>query len=66
MVKLSHLKNNPWDGTVRTKGMNAEIDYMLVLDDRPGSLSRGEAAERLAAKAAVRKAFVAVRNSPAS
>jgi len=65
MVKVAHMRNQPWDTTVRTKGRNAEIDYMLALDNRPGSISRDEALERAEDRNAVRKAFGAVRNSPA-
>lgn len=30
--EVSHLPGTPWDKTVRGKGMNAAIDYMLALD----------------------------------
>jgi uncharacterized phage-associated protein len=65
MVKVAHLRNHPWDRTVKTDGMNAEIDYMLALDDRPGSISRDEALERAEDRNAIRKAFGAVRNGSA-
>ena len=39
MKDATHLKNAPWDKTIRDKGQNAEIDYMLALDDEPDSLS---------------------------
>lgn len=39
MKDATHLKNAPWDKTVKEKGENAVIDYMLALDDDSGSLS---------------------------
>lgn len=33
MSEISHLKNEPWDRTIKSKGPNALIDYMLALDD---------------------------------
>ena len=35
----THLKNSPWDKTVKEKGENAVIDFMLALDDEDNSLS---------------------------
>jgi len=32
MSEVSHLKNQPWDITYRTKGKNAPIDYELAID----------------------------------
>jgi uncharacterized phage-associated protein len=32
MSEISHLKNQPWDLTYRTKGENAIIDYELAID----------------------------------
>jgi len=40
MSEASHLPNHPWDKTKRDKGLQAEIDYMLSLDDTSESLSR--------------------------
>ena len=39
MTDASHLKNAPWDKTIKEKGENAEIDYMLALDDEENSLN---------------------------
>lgn len=35
----THLKNSPWDKTVKEKGENAVIDFMLALDDEENSLT---------------------------
>jgi len=32
MSEVSHLKNQPWDLTCRTKGLMAPIDYELAID----------------------------------
>jgi len=46
--EASHLKNHPWDITIKTKGERRKIDYMLVLDNSPDSLSIEEVEERIA------------------
>jgi uncharacterized phage-associated protein len=33
MSEISHLKNQPWDKTIKEKGPNAIIDYLLAIDD---------------------------------
>lgn len=33
MMEISHLKNEPWDQTVKSKGMVKKIDFLLALDD---------------------------------
>jgi uncharacterized phage-associated protein len=33
IVEASHLKNHPWDRTLREKGEREEIDYFLALDE---------------------------------
>lgn len=33
MSEISHLKNGPWDLTLKTKGKNAPIDYELAIDE---------------------------------
>jgi uncharacterized phage-associated protein len=47
MVESTHLKNLPWDRTIREKGKQQPIDYMLALDDDPSSLQPHEALERI-------------------
>lgn len=46
MVMVSHLKNEPWDRTLKKKGKLAKIDYMLAIDDADDSLPYEEALER--------------------
>lgn len=33
MSEISHLKNQPWDKTVKEKGMGQKIDFLLALDE---------------------------------
>ncbi|MBU2445410.1 MAG: SocA family protein [Bacteroidetes bacterium] len=39
MTDSTHLKNAPWDKTVKEKGENAIIDFYLSLDDEENSLT---------------------------
>lgn len=39
MKDATHLKNAPWDKTIKEKGMKSEIDYMLAIDDEENSLT---------------------------
>ncbi|WP_304132559.1 Panacea domain-containing protein [Ignavibacterium album] len=39
MTDATHLRNAPWDRTIKNKGVNVEIDYMLALDDEVNSLT---------------------------
>lgn len=32
MIEITHLKNSPWDVTLKEKGEKAFIDYMLAID----------------------------------
>lgn len=36
MSKITHLKNSPWDLTKKQKGMYADIDYLMAIDDESG------------------------------
>ena len=47
IVEATHLKNHPWDRTLREKGRFQKIDYMLSIDDDRDSLSYDEAKERM-------------------
>ncbi len=47
MIEATHLKNEPWDKTLREKGRFHKIDYMLSIDDEKDSLSYDEAKERM-------------------
>lgn len=42
IVEITHLKNSPWDRTVKEKGMNKLIDYKLAFDSDKDSLSPGQ------------------------
>lgn len=33
MSEVTHLHNSPWDTTIRKKGTNQPIDYLLCIDD---------------------------------
>jgi len=46
MIESTHLANEPWDRTLKEKGMYHKIDYMLSIDDIDDSLSPEEAQER--------------------
>ena|ERR1700722_5067286 len=49
MVDITHKPDSPWFKTKKTKGMNAEIDYMLALDGKTKpQLSEAEVRARLA------------------
>lgn len=39
MVEITHLKNSPWDKTLKQKGKNKLIDYKLAFDNDKESLS---------------------------
>ncbi|MBW2033568.1 MAG: SocA family protein [Deltaproteobacteria bacterium] len=48
MVEISHLRQKPFDKTLRTKGKNQKIDYLLAIDDKDeNSLEYEEAKERM-------------------
>jgi len=47
MIESSHLENEPWDRTLKEKGMYQQIDYMLAIDSDVVSLPYDEAKERL-------------------
>jgi len=46
MVEITHLKNEPWDQTLKNKGTFQPIDYLLAIDNSGGSLTFPEAKER--------------------
>lgn len=47
IVESSHLKNHPWDRTLKEKGEKKKIDYLLAIDNDDDSLPYEEAKERL-------------------
>ena len=46
MSEVTHLHNSPWDTTVKSKGFNQPIDYLLCIDDE-SPLSKEEAEVKL-------------------
>jgi uncharacterized phage-associated protein len=46
MTEVTHLRNEPWDTTKKTKGLNNFIDYLLCLDEEAG-ISSDDAKESL-------------------
>jgi uncharacterized phage-associated protein len=57
MVESTHLKNEPWDRTLKEKGEFQKIDYMLSIDCEIGSISYNEAEERLKERLEMIKIF---------
>jgi uncharacterized phage-associated protein len=49
MSEISHLKNQPWDRTIKQKGPNAIIDYMLAIDS-DAEITEADAKELLEEK----------------
>lgn len=47
MVESTHLLNEPWDKTLRSKGAFSKIDYLLAVDGADESLPYEEARERM-------------------
>ncbi len=57
MVESTHLKNEPWDRTLKEKGEFQKIDYMLSIDSELVSLSYNEARDRMEEISEVHKLF---------
>lgn len=57
MVESTHLKNEPWDRTLKEKGEFQKIDYMLAIDSEVVSLPYDEARERLEERSEMMKIF---------
>lgn len=57
MIEVSHMPNEPWDITKRTKGMNKVIDYFLALDNSSKSITLEEAKERIQDRERLESAF---------
>jgi uncharacterized phage-associated protein len=47
MIESTHLKNEPWDRTLKEKGEFQKIDYMLAIDSEIVSMTYDEARERM-------------------
>ncbi len=57
MIESTHLKNHPWDKTIKQKGKFSKIDYLLAIDDTKESLSHDEAQEVMEEVEEMRKIF---------
>ncbi len=57
MVESTHLKNEPWDRTLKEKGEFQKIDYMLSFDSDIVSLPYDEAKERVEEREEIYKLF---------
>jgi len=57
MVESTHLKNEPWDKTLKQKGEYKQIDYMLAVDSEIASLPYDEAKERMQERSEMYKIF---------
>lgn len=57
MVESTHLKNEPWDRTLKEKGEFQKIDYMLAIDSEIASLPYDEAMERMEERSEMIKIF---------
>jgi hypothetical protein len=57
MVESTHLKNEPWDRTLKEKGEFKKIDYMLAIDSDIVSMQYDEAKERLEERSEMHKIF---------
>ncbi len=57
MMEVTHLKNQPWDRTLREKGQFEKIDYLLSIDNAKGSLAYEEAKERMEEISETHQAF---------
>jgi uncharacterized phage-associated protein len=57
MIESTHLKNEPWDKTLREKGEYQKIDYMLAIDSDVVRLSHEEIRERVEEREEMYKLF---------
>lgn len=57
MVESTHLKNEPWDRTLKQKGELEKIDYILALDSEIISLPHKEAKDRMQERSEMYKIF---------
>jgi len=57
MVESAHLKNEPWDRTLKEKGEFKKIDYMLAIDSDIVSIPYDEAKERAQERSEMYKIF---------
>jgi len=57
MVESTHLKNEPWDRTLKEEGEFKKIDYMLAIDSDIVSMPYDEAKERVQERSEMYKIF---------
>ncbi len=57
MIESTHLRNEPWDKTLKEKGEFQKIDYMLALDSDVVSLPQNEAKEQVEERSEMYKIF---------
>ena len=57
MVESTHLKNEPWDRTLKKGGEFKKIDYMLSIDSEIVSLPYEEAKDRMKERSEMYKIF---------
>ena len=57
MVESTHLKNEPWDRTLKEKGEFKKIDYMLAIDSEIISLPYNEAKDRMEERSEMYRIF---------
>lgn len=57
MIESTHLKNEPWDRTLKEKGEFKKIDYMLAIDSEIVSLPYNEAKDRMEERLEMIKIF---------
>jgi uncharacterized phage-associated protein len=57
MVESTHLKNEPWDRTLKEKGEFKKIDYMLAIDSDIVSILYNEAKDRVQERSEMYKIF---------
>jgi uncharacterized phage-associated protein len=57
MIESTHLRNEPWDRTLKDKGQYHKIDYMLAIDSDIVSLPIEEAKDRIKERSEMHKIF---------
>lgn len=57
IIESSHLKNEPWHKTIKSKGQGTKIEYELAFDNSPASLPIKEYEELLENNKLIKKIF---------
>jgi uncharacterized phage-associated protein len=47
MIEVTHLKNQPWDQTLKQKGEYSKIDYLLAIDGSKDCIGEDDASEAI-------------------